>query len=409
MRKRASASDDYLLTILSPLDVDEAVRQYVASQPTKSLLSHIRRCAERMDGVERWELAEAFGSKAQRSADPLFDDRGPSVGEIVELAQASSSELHERFILFLQRNRRDVTTLDRGAINRILRPLEQQARAQSEDTTLPETDEQRLPRSMRTQKGLRAAVAAIPLVLVVAGVIVVHGRITHESSIAPTPVVLVPDVVSSVVPHVVPQARAQQPPAEIVGSGVVEVPVSATLAPTAAPLDVAALPSTQKSATAIDVAATQKNEFETLSRPYTGAAPTTVTMPSAQTTSTSAPADEYFGQQRETILAIRNHLNELDMTSDGDMSSHTVAAELDDLQDEVFSWQKRYPNDPWVPRALSRLIKDYGRAGETSSPQAKSAFALMLSTYPSAPETKSLVVPKPGLPSMQVDPDKSNP
>jgi len=388
MRKRASASVDYLLMILSPLDVDEAVRQYVASQPTKALLSHIRRCAERMDGVERWELAAAFGSTATRSENPLFDDSGPSVREIVDLAQASLSELHERFILFLQRNRRDVATLDRAAIKRILRPLEIQASTQSEDTTLPEPDETHYDIA-RLQKGLQ--VAAIPLALV-AVIIALPGHIAHESVIAPTPVVRVPRVVSRIVPPV----RAQQRPREIVGSGVAEI-------------DVAALPTTQNSATAYDVAATQQKDLETLRRPYTGAAPTIVTTPSVQTTSTSAPADEYFGHLRETILAIRNHLNALDMTSASDMSSRTVATELDDLQDEVFSWQKRYPNDPWVPSALSRLIKDYGRAGEASSPQAKSAFTLMLSAYPSAPETKSLVVTKAWAPFDASSPRQSSP
>lgn len=197
-------------------------------------------------------------------------------------------------------------------------------------------------------------------------------------------------------------------PTEIVGSGVVEIPVSSALAPTAAPLDVAAHPNTQKSATAFDVAATQKTKLETLRRPYTAAAPAIVTMPPAQPRSTSAQADEYFAHLRETILAIRNHLNALDMTSDSDMSSHTVA-EADDLQDEVFSWQKRYPNDPCVPSALSRLIKDYARAGETSSPQAKSAFTLMLNTYPSAPETKSLVVTKAWASFGASNPHKSSP
>jgi hypothetical protein len=105
----------------------------------------------------------------------------------------------------------------------------------------------------------------------------------------------------------------------------------------------------------------------------------------------SAPADEYFGRLSESVLGIRNQLNALDQKSDSEMLSRGTATGLDDLQDAVLDWQQKYPADPWIVTAMSRLVSDYARAGESSSPYATSTLRVMLDRYPNAQQTKDAV------------------
>lgn len=73
-----------------------------------------------------------------------------------------------------------------------------------------------------------------------------------------------------------------------------------------------------------------------------------------------APADEYFGRLKESVLEIRNRLDALDLRSDADMAGSR--RELDDLQNAIRDWQHKYPADPWLPRMTRMLMRDYERA-----------------------------------------------
>lgn len=105
----------------------------------------------------------------------------------------------------------------------------------------------------------------------------------------------------------------------------------------------------------------------------------------------SAPADEYFGATGESVLGIRNRLDALDQKSDSDVLSTGTVNELDSLQDCMLDWQSKYPADPWIPTMMSRLISDYARSGQTSSPRALAALRVMLDTYPNAQQTRDAV------------------
>ncbi|HEY5258441.1 MAG TPA: hypothetical protein VIJ12_08695 [Candidatus Baltobacteraceae bacterium] len=105
----------------------------------------------------------------------------------------------------------------------------------------------------------------------------------------------------------------------------------------------------------------------------------------------SAPADEYFGRSGESVLGIRNRLNALDQKSDSDILSRGTSTELDDLQDAVLDWQQKYPADPWIPTAMARLVSDYARAGDASSPFATATLRVMLDRYPNTPQTRAAV------------------
>jgi hypothetical protein len=90
--------------------------------------------------------------------------------------------------------------------------------------------------------------------------------------------------------------------------------------------------------------------------------------------STLAPADEYFGRMKMSVLGIRNGLRDagLRMTSDpGDAASQMSACHW--LQDSIEDWGDKYPQDTWLPGMTLSLEHLYaligtadGRAQEAS-------------------------------------------
>jgi hypothetical protein len=111
----------------------------------------------------------------------------------------------------------------------------------------------------------------------------------------------------------------------------------------------------------------------------------------AQPVPGSAPADEYFGPHHQSILEIRNRLDRLDARSREEMLDPNVVIELDDINRSIFDWQRQYPNDPWLPRTLARLMRSYHRAGAASTPRAVATLDLMRRAYPNARETSETI------------------
>ncbi len=105
----------------------------------------------------------------------------------------------------------------------------------------------------------------------------------------------------------------------------------------------------------------------------------------------SAPADEYFGPSSQSVLEIRNRLNDFDQRDGRDMLDSSVGASLDHLEIAILDWQHKYPRDPWLPATLAHLMREYWRAGESSSERGTAALAVMRSAYPDASETTATV------------------
>lgn len=76
-----------------------------------------------------------------------------------------------------------------------------------------------------------------------------------------------------------------------------------------------------------------------------------------------APADEYFGRFKMSILEIRNRLDAMEGRLDQDMLRPGTIGELDNLRDAILDWKHKYPHDPWLRRSLERLAREYHRAG----------------------------------------------
>ena len=105
----------------------------------------------------------------------------------------------------------------------------------------------------------------------------------------------------------------------------------------------------------------------------------------------AAPADEYFGPYQQSVLEIRNRLNDYDQLAGSTMLDPSVGGYLDHLQLAIRDWQHRYPRDPWLPPMLAHLMREYWRAGQASSPTGVAALAFMRSSYPDSAFTAQTV------------------
>ncbi len=118
----------------------------------------------------------------------------------------------------------------------------------------------------------------------------------------------------------------------------------------------------------------------------------------AQVNSGPAPADEYFGALHQSILEIRNRLDRLESRADFEMYDSDIVHEIDDVTASILDWQRQYPNDPWLPHCFARALRQYHRAGASTSPRAVEALAVMRRNYPNSDETARTVALMGGAP-----------
>ena len=77
-----------------------------------------------------------------------------------------------------------------------------------------------------------------------------------------------------------------------------------------------------------------------------------------------APADEYFGRLKMSILGIRNRINELESESaDPALNNASISWKISMVEDAIADWRNKYPADPWIPRFRTRLNVVYARIG----------------------------------------------
>ncbi len=113
-----------------------------------------------------------------------------------------------------------------------------------------------------------------------------------------------------------------------------------------------------------------------------------------------APADEYFGRLKMSILGIRNQLHDLDMKLKfTPEKGEDVIGAAAMVEDAIHDWEHKYPADPWLAKDVYQLTALYaridtehghqvashamhwllGRYGKTAyAAQAKSEFAATL-------------------------------
>jgi hypothetical protein len=99
--------------------------------------------------------------------------------------------------------------------------------------------------------------------------------------------------------------------------------------------------------------------------------------------SVQAPADEYFGRTGWSVLEIRNRIQYMERQNDTELlGSQNALDTMNDLQEAIADWHTQYPQDPWVPGLLSRLVRCYARIHVTTDAHAIRALGLLLVNYP---------------------------
>ena len=99
---------------------------------------------------------------------------------------------------------------------------------------------------------------------------------------------------------------------------------------------------------------------------------------------TVAPADEYFGRQRLSILGMRNMLRDLARDKqNGTRDDASVVNSARAVEDSLHDWQTRYRLDPWLPRYIYQLDALYHRVetGEAHE-RAVAVNTWLVSKYP---------------------------
>jgi len=112
---------------------------------------------------------------------------------------------------------------------------------------------------------------------------------------------------------------------------------------------------------------------------------------SAQSTALAkvAPADEYFGPLKMSILGIRNSLRtefvKLESVANvdtGDAFRHAAFVEK-----SIREWERKYPADSWLPRSVLALHRVYTRiASDEAERSAAETAAWLIERYPHSAE-----------------------
>jgi len=100
-----------------------------------------------------------------------------------------------------------------------------------------------------------------------------------------------------------------------------------------------------------------------------------------------APADEYFGPLKMSILGIGNAMNNVKRRmSGGDMSDDTLNS-LTQVSNSIHDWETKYPRDPWLSRSLLALHRTYALfSDDRARSHASDTAAWLVAKYPASKE-----------------------
>jgi len=104
-----------------------------------------------------------------------------------------------------------------------------------------------------------------------------------------------------------------------------------------------------------------------------------------------APADEYFGHARLSVLGIANTIRDSGARiREGADPSSMTSGPLSFIPDAIRDWQKQYPNDPWIARDLYGLEAVYLRAHTPEGDEhARATAEWLIRDYPDSPSADS--------------------
>jgi hypothetical protein len=104
-----------------------------------------------------------------------------------------------------------------------------------------------------------------------------------------------------------------------------------------------------------------------------------------------APADEYFGRLKLSILGIRNTIKDMGLKADADSShaANVVMGSVGLTEDAIRDWEKKYPKDTWIPATIFSLERLYAKVdSDDARMHAKVTMAWLVRDYPASPPAK---------------------
>lgn len=104
----------------------------------------------------------------------------------------------------------------------------------------------------------------------------------------------------------------------------------------------------------------------------------------AQQKTAVAPADEYFGRLKMSILGIRNVIHDVTLEIAREPAkAETELGRLNLTEDAMQDWERKYPADPWIPKTLFALERLYDSAGwsDEFNARAKRTMTFLVDHY----------------------------
>jgi hypothetical protein len=97
-----------------------------------------------------------------------------------------------------------------------------------------------------------------------------------------------------------------------------------------------------------------------------------------------APADEYFGRLKMSILGIRNTIRDAGLRVDADSQRATAyLGQLPLTEDAIHDWERKYPADNWLPGTLFALERLYAKVdNEDARQHAKTTMVWLVHDFP---------------------------
>ena len=104
-----------------------------------------------------------------------------------------------------------------------------------------------------------------------------------------------------------------------------------------------------------------------------------------------APADEYFGKLKMSVLGMRNTMSDLSKRLDASPEKgESIFANTDYLEDAMHDWQKKYPKDSWLPRYVFNLAHLYSKvASDEGRVRAKKTMSWLVAEFPKSDQAKT--------------------
>lgn len=104
-----------------------------------------------------------------------------------------------------------------------------------------------------------------------------------------------------------------------------------------------------------------------------------------------APADEYFGRLKLSILGIRNTIKDMGLKADADPAhaANSVMGSVALTEDAMHDWERKYPQDSWIPPAILSLERLYAKVdSDAARARAKLVMVWLVHDYPKSAPAK---------------------